>query len=94
MSSGAGAAGRNRGEASATAAALGWGVPQLYAKGETPRLGRILDPTKGRGSLRHVAPALAPPQQAASAVPWCNGKTNHAKNKIAGRIMPFSASNA
>ena len=51
--------------ASAAAAALGWGVPQLYAKGETPRVGRILDPTKGRGSLRHVAPAQALLQQAA-----------------------------
>ena len=51
--------------ASAAAAALGLGVPQLYAKGETPRVGRILDPTKGRGSLRHVAPAQALLQQAA-----------------------------
>ena len=55
--------------ASAAAATLGWGVPQLYAKGETPRVGRILDPTKGRGSLRHVAPAQALLQQAAPSPP-------------------------
>ena len=47
-------------------------MPQLYAKGETPREGRLLDPTKSRGSLRHVAPALAPQQQAGPPHPTLN----------------------
>ena len=63
-----GGAGCSRGGSSTTAAALGC-VPQLYAKGETPREGRLLDPTKSRGSLRHVAPALAPQQAAPSPSP-------------------------
>ena len=66
-----GGAGCSRGGPSATAAALGC-VPQLYAKGETPREGRLLDPTKSRGSLRHVAPALAPQQQAGPPHPTLN----------------------